>query len=57
MDSGQNTLSLLEGQLSSVQELAFAFKRAASRLEEMGSQTYRDKHKAKYLLSNAFAPK
>lgn len=47
-EGGQRTLSLLEGQVSSVQELAFAFKRAASRLEEMSSQSYLDKHAAKH---------
>ena len=33
-------LKLLEGQLASVQELSFAFKRAASRLNEMASISY-----------------
>ena len=33
-------VKLLEGQLSSVQELSFAFKRAASRLVEMASSQY-----------------
>ena len=35
-------LDILEGELASVQELGFAFKRAASRMVEMGSAGYRD---------------
>ena len=39
MDVGQEELSLLEGELSSVQEFGWAFRRAQSRLQEMsGSQ-------------------
>ena len=37
-DAAQDELKLLEGELCSVQELAFAFRRAASRLHEMGSR-------------------
>jgi hypothetical protein len=33
-------LKLLEGQLASIQELSFAFRRAASRLSEMSSVEY-----------------
>jgi predicted ATPase len=33
-------LKLLEGQLASIQELSFAFKRAASRLNEMASANW-----------------
>lgn len=33
-------LKLLEGQLASIQELSFAFRRAASRLNEMTSISY-----------------
>ncbi len=33
-------LELLSGSLASIQELAFAFRRAASRLAEMNSQEY-----------------
>jgi predicted ATPase len=40
----QEQLSLLEGQLASVQELDFAFKRAASRLFEMSGQMYWAQH-------------
>ena len=35
-------LDILEGELASVQELGFAFKRAASRMIEMSSAEYRD---------------
>lgn len=44
--NGEKTLSLLEGQLSSVQELDFAFRRAASRLVEMSSHSYCGKNLA-----------
>ena len=37
-------VKLLEGQLSSVQELSFAFKRAASRLVETASPQYAKTH-------------
>jgi hypothetical protein len=33
-------LKMLEGELASIQELSFAFRRAASRLTEMSSTTY-----------------
>ncbi len=50
LDAGEEDLRLLEGEVASVKELLFAFKRAASRLNEMrGSQyleAWRDKHKA-----------
>merc|ERR1712194_438080 len=35
-------LKMLEGELASIQELSFAFRRAASRLTEMSSTTYSD---------------
>ena len=40
IDSAQDELKILEGQLSSVQELGFAFKRAYSRLNEISSIEY-----------------
>lgn len=40
VDAAEDQLKLLEGELSSVQELRFAFKRAASRLVEMTGQEY-----------------
>ena len=41
IDAAQEELEMLEGELSSVQELRFAFKRAASRLTEMAGEGYR----------------
>ena len=41
VDAAQEELKLLEGELSSVQELAFAFRRAASRLVEMAGGAWR----------------
>ena len=43
MDAAQATL-VLEGELCSVQELGFAFKRAASRLVEMSGEAYHKAH-------------
>ena len=40
VDAAQDDLKVLEGELASVQELGFAFKRAASRLIEMSSREY-----------------
>ena len=40
VDAAQDELKLLEGELSSVQELGFAFRRAASRLTEMSSEAW-----------------
>lgn len=40
IDSAQDELKILEGQLSSIQELGFAFKRASSRLNEISSVEY-----------------
>ncbi len=40
IDSAQDELKILEGQLSSIQELGFAFKRASSRLNEISSIEY-----------------
>ena len=37
-------LDVLEGELASVQELGFAFRRAASRLSEMAGSEYLDAH-------------
>jgi len=42
-DAAQSTL-VLEGELASVQELGFAFRRAASRLIEMGGAPYHQTH-------------
>jgi len=42
VDAAQEELKLLEGELSSVQELAFAFRRAASRLVEMAGAAWRE---------------
>lgn len=39
-DAAQDELKVLEGELASVQELSFAFRRAASRLTEMSSVGY-----------------
>ena len=39
-DAANDELKLLEGELSSVQELKFAFRRAASRLTEMAGKEY-----------------
>lgn len=40
VDAGQEELKVLEGELASIRELSFAFKRAASRLTEMSSVGY-----------------
>lgn len=40
IDAAQEELKILEGELASVQELRFAFKRAASRLTEMAGAAY-----------------
>ena len=37
-------IDVLEGELASVQELGFAFRRAASRLSEMGGAEYLSAH-------------
>jgi len=47
IDAAQEELKLLEGELASVQELRFAFKRAASRLTEMSGQNYLESWKLK----------
>ena len=39
-ESSNAELKMLEGELASIQELSFAFRRAASRLTEMSSSTY-----------------
>lgn len=49
IDAGQEELKLLEGELASIRELSFAFKRAASRLTEMSSVYYFQKWELKYL--------
>jgi predicted ATPase len=41
LDAAQEELEMLEGELSSIQELRFAFRRAASRLTEMAGQEYK----------------
>ena len=41
-------LDVLEGELASVQELGFAFRRAASRLSEMGGAEYLRGHEARH---------
>ena len=41
-------IKVLESELVSVQDLSFAFKRAASRMSEMTSREYHDKWKLKY---------
>lgn len=43
VDAAQEELKVLEGELSSVQELSFAFMRAASRIREMAGQSYQDR--------------
>jgi predicted ATPase len=47
VDAAEDQLKVLEGELSSVQELRFAFQRAASRLTEMTGQDYFQKWNAK----------
>jgi predicted ATPase len=47
-DAANDELKLLEGELSSVQELKFAFRRAASRLTEMAGKEYLKNWKLKY---------
>ena len=44
VDAAQETLRVLEGELASVQELGFAFRRASSRLVEMGGVSYHEAH-------------
>jgi predicted ATPase len=48
VDASNDELKLLEGELSSVQELKFAFKRAASRLTEMAGSEYLKNWTIKY---------
>lgn len=43
IDAAQEELKLLEGELCSVQELSFAFRRAASRLVEMAGSAWRNR--------------
>lgn len=45
LDAAQST-TVLEGELASVQELGFAFRRAASRLTEMCGARYLEEHEA-----------
>lgn len=40
VDAAQEQVTILQGELASVQELGFAFKRAASRLIEMSGVEY-----------------
>lgn len=48
VDAAQDDLKVLEGELASVQELNFAFKRAASRLTEMSGREYYSRWRDKY---------
>ena len=43
VDAAQDEMTVLEGELGSIQELSFAFRRAASRLVEMSGQAYLDR--------------
>lgn len=45
VDAAQDELKVLEGELSSIQELNFAFQRAASRLKEISGQEYLERWK------------
>lgn len=47
IDAGQE-MDFLEGELASIQELGFAFKRCASRLKEMSGQQYYTNWKIKF---------
>lgn len=47
-NGGQEDMKALESELTSIQDLRFAFKRAASRMNEMSSIEYYEKWKAKY---------
>lgn len=47
-NGGQEDMKALESELTSIQDLRFAFKRAASRMNEMSSIEYYDKWKTKY---------
>ena len=42
VDAAQDELKILEGELASVQELAFAFRRAGSRLTEMAGSRWQN---------------
>ena len=44
VDAAQDELNILEGEICSVQELGFAFRRAASRLTEMSSTSWTHAH-------------
>ena len=47
----QVEVNILEGELASIQELGFAFRRAASRLVEIGSRSYMQRWKEKHRMS------
>lgn len=47
MDAAQSTV-VRTGELASVQELEFAFKRASSRLTEMSGRPYHAQHALKW---------
>ena len=49
MNSIIEDLDVLEGELSSIQELSFAYQRAASRMIEMSGEEYLQKWNKKYL--------
>ena len=51
-DAANDELKLLEGELSSVQELKFAFRRAASRMTEMAGKEYLKNWKSKFKSSS-----
>jgi predicted ATPase len=47
----QVEVNILEGELASIQELGFAFRRAASRLVEIGSRSYMQRWREKHRMS------
>jgi predicted ATPase len=51
VDAAQEELKVLEGELASIRELSFAFRRAASRLAEMATETYAVKWREKHYCS------
>jgi predicted ATPase len=53
VDAANDELKLLEGELSSVQELKFAFRRAASRLTEMAGKEYLKNWQLRYKTASA----
>jgi len=55
VDAAQGT-AVLEGELASVRELAFAFRRASSRLVEMAGLPYSQSHAAAWPDARALPP-